>query len=253
MTGGAVVDRAGGVQSIMRAFMLLETIAAAGGVCSLSRLARDSGLPLSSIHRLVRTLVEIGYVRQESSREYALGPRLIRLGEASSNVIGIWAKPHLARLADELGESANLAMLDGTEIVYIGQAQSTRSVRMFTEVGRRALPHYTAVGKAIMAELDEEEVRRILSRNGMPRRTATTITDPDAFVAQLAVIRERKYAVDEGENEEGVRCVAAAVPSDSSRLAISVSGPAGRMTEGLLKEAVPLLKEACAAFAKDLI
>lgn len=247
-----MVERASGVQSLIRAFKLLETIAAAGGVCGLSRLARESGLPLSSIHRLVRTLVELGYVRQESSREYALGPRLIRLGEASSNLIAIWAKPHLARLADELGESANLAMLDGTEIVYVGQAQSTRSVRMFTEVGRRVLPHYTAVGKVIMAEMDEGEVRRILSLNGMPRRTAATLTDPDSFVAQLAVIRDRKYAVDEGENEEGVRCVATAVPVDTSRMAISVSGPAGRMTEKLLKKAVPLLNDVCAAFAKDL-
>ena len=236
----------------MRAFMLLETIAAAGGVCSLSRLARDSGLPLSSIHRLVRTLVEIGYVRQESSREYALGPRLIRLGEASSNVIGIWAKPHLARLADELGESANLAMLDGDEVVYIGQAQSTRSVRMFTEVGRRVLPHSTAVGKAMMAEMGEDEVRAILSRTGMPRSTETTITDPDTFVTQLAEIREQHYAVDEGEYEEGVRCFAAAVPTDASRLAVSVSGPAGRVSEELLTRAVPLLLDACRAIAKEL-
>lgn len=247
-----MAERSGGVQSINRAFGLLETLAAEGGVCTLSVLARKSGLPLSSIHRLVRTLVELGYVRQESSREYALGPRLIRLGEASSSVIAIWAKPHLARLAGELRESANLAMLDGTEIVYIGQAQSTRSVRMFTEVGRRVLPHCTAVGKAIMAGMDEDEVRRILARTGMPRSTATTIIDPDAFIAQLAEIRDRTYAVDEGENEEGVRCVAAVVPSDASRLAISVSGPAGRMTEELLKEAIPLLKDACTAFAKDL-
>lgn len=247
-----MVERSGGVQSINRAFKLLETIAAAGGVCSLSRLAHESGLPLSSIHRLVRTLVELGYVRQESSREYALGPRLIRLGEASSNVIGIWAKPHLARLADELGESANLGMLDGTEIVYIGQAPSKRSMRMFTEVGRRVLLHDTALGKAIMAEMDEEEARRLLSRAGMPRSTATTITDPDTLVAQLAEIRDRKYAVDEGESEEGVRCVATAVPTDTSRLAISVTGPAGRMTEELLKQAVPLLQDACKALAKDL-
>lgn len=247
-----MVDRSGGVQSINRAFGLLETIAAAGGVCSLSGLARESGLPLSSIHRLVRTLVDLGYVRQESTRQYALGPRLIRLAEASSNVIAIWAKPHLARLAVDLGESANLAMLDATEIVYIGQAQSRRSVRMFTEVGRRVLPHCTAVGKAIMAEMAEEEVRRILSRTGMPRSTASTITEPDTLVAQLAEIRDRKYAVDEGENEEGVRCVAAAVPIDTWRLAISVSGPAGRMTDEALKDAVPLLKDACAALAKDL-
>jgi IclR family transcriptional regulator, acetate operon repressor len=250
--GWSMAERRGGVQSIGRAFEILESIAGAGGVSSLSDLARESGLPLSSIHRLVRTLVELGYVRQESSRRYALGPRLIRLGEASSKVIGIRAKPYLAHLADELGESANLAMLDGDEVVYIGQAQSTRSVRMFTEVGGRVLPHSTAVGKAIMAQMSEDEVRAILSRTGMPRSTETTITDPDMFVTQLAEIREQHYAVDEGENEEGVRCFAAAVPTDASRMAVSVSGPAGRVSEELLIRAVPLLLDACRAIAKEL-
>ncbi len=247
-----MADRSGSVQSVGRAFAILEAIAAAGGVCSLSDLARESGLPLSSIHRLVRTLVDLGYVRQESSRQYALGPRLILLGDASSKVMGIWAKPRLAHLADELGESANLAMLDGDEIVYIGQAQSTRSVRMFTEVGRRVLPHWTAVGKAILAQMSDDDVRSILARTGMPRSTATTITDPDLFIAHLHEIRVRMYAVDEGENEEGVRCVASAVPSDTGRLAISVSGPAGRMSHDLLQRAVPLLHDACNAIAKEL-
>ena len=114
------------------------------------------------------------------------------------------------------------------------------------------LPHWTAVGKAIMAQMGEEEVRSILSRTGMPRSTATTITDPDLFVARLEETQARTYAVDEGENEEGVRCFATAVPSDTSRLAISVSGRAGRMTASLLERAVPLLHDACRAIAKEL-
>ena len=247
-----MADGAGNVQSIARAFVLLESLAEAGGVCSLSDLAARSGLPLSSIHRLVRTLVDLGYVRQEPSRRYALAPRIIRLGEASANVIGIWAKPHLTRLAEDLGESANLAMLDGAEIVYVEQAQSTRSVRMFTEVGRRVPPHSTAVGKAIMADMSEAEVRSILARSGMPRSTSTTITDPDVFIARLAQVRELGYAVDEGEREEGVRCVAAAVPSDTSRLAISMSGPEGRMSDEVLERAVPLVKAACSGLAERL-
>lgn len=247
-----MAERQGTVQSIGRAFAVLESIADAGGVCSLSELARESGLPLSSIHRVVRTLVDLGYVRQESSRQYALAPRLIRLGEASSSVIGIWAKPLLAGLAEELGESANLAMLDGAEIVYVEQAQSTRSVRMFTEVGRRVPPHSTAVGKAIMAHMPEAEVRSILVRTGMPRSTATTITDPDVFIDQLTRARELGYALDEGEREEGVRCIASAVPTDTSRLAISVSGPEGRMSNDLLDRAVPLLLDACSELAKRL-
>lgn len=245
-------SRAGGVQSIERAFGLLETMADHDGMMGLSQLAAESGLPLPTIHRLVRTLVDLGYLRQEPSRQYGLGPRLIRLGESSSHMLSVWARPHLARLAEELGESSNLAMLDGDEIVYIAQVQSRRSMRMFTEVGRRVLPHCTAVGKAIMSEIPPAEVREILKRTGMPRHTDTTITDPQKFARQLAVAAEHGYALDDGEQETGVRCVAVAVPDAPARLAISVSGPAGRMTDELVDRAVPLLTRAGKALSADL-
>jgi IclR family acetate operon transcriptional repressor len=197
-------------------------------------------------------LVDLGYLRQEASRQYVLGPRLIRLGEASSHMLSVWARPHLSRLVDELGESANLAMLDGDEIVYVAQAQSRQSMRMFTEVGRRVLPHCTAVGKAIMAGMPADDVREILKRTGMPHHTDTTITDPEVFAKELAVAAERGYAVDEGEQEAGVRCVAVVVPDAPTRLAISVSGPAGRMTDALVERAVPLLVEAGRGLSADL-
>jgi IclR family acetate operon transcriptional repressor len=244
--------RAGGVQSIERAFGLLETMADHGGVMGLSNLAAASGLPLPTIHRLVRTLVDLGYLRQEPSRQYVLGPRLIRLGESSSKTLSIWARPHLERLVDELGESANLAMLDGDQIVYVAQAQSHRSMRMFTEVGRRVLPHCTAVGKAIMADMPAEQVREILQRTGMPRHTDTTITDPDDFAKALVWAEEHGYAMDDGEQETGVRCVAVAVPDVPTRLAMSVSGPATRMSEELVARAVPLLTAAGEALSRDL-
>lgn len=244
--------RSGSVQSIGRAFGLLETMADAGGMMGLSQLATASGLPLPTIHRLVRTLVDLGYVRQEPSRQYVLGPKLIRLGESSSDMLSVWARPHLARLVDELGESANMAMLDGDQIVYLAQVPSRHSMRMFTEVGRRVLPHCTAVGKAIFSQLREAEVRELLQRTGMPKHTENTITDPDAFMAQVRTTQEQGYAIDEGEQEVGVRCVAVPVPDVPSRLAMSISGPAGRMTEELVERAVPLLTQAGKAFSEDL-
>src|SRR6201990_359551 len=177
--------RTGSVQSIGRAFSLLELRADAGGSLGLSQLANQSGLPLPTIHRLLRTLVDLGYIRQESSRQYVLGPRLIRLGESSSRMLSVFARPHLARLVDELGESANMAMLDGDQIVYLAQVPSRHSMRMFTEVGRRVLPHCTAVGKAILAGYPETAVRELLSRTGMPKHTDNTITTADAFTTQL--------------------------------------------------------------------
>lgn len=253
--GGAATatkGRAGGVQSIERAFGLLETMADAGGMMGLSQLATASGLPLPTIHRLVRTLVDLGYLRQEPNRQYVLGPKLIRLGESSSHMLSTWARPHLARLVDELGESSNLAMLDGDQIVYVAQAQSRQSMRMFTEVGRRVSPHCTAVGKAILAGMAPEQVRDILKRTDMVRHTDTTITEPDAYLEQLEWVGEHGYALDEGEQEEGVRCVAVTVPGFGSRLAISVSGPTGRMSDELIGRAVPLLTEAGKQLAADL-
>jgi IclR family transcriptional regulator, acetate operon repressor len=237
--GRAGAGAAGGVQSIERAFDLLEMLADAGGALGLSELSTVSGLPLPTVHRLMRTLVNRGYVRQEASRRYALGSRLIRLGEISSQMLGTWLRPFLTQLVRTTGETANLAMLDGDEVVYIAQVPSPHSMRMFTEPGRR---HCTAVGKALLAELPPGEARALLERDGMPAYTPATITDPDLLIAHLEVIRKQGYAVDEGEQEIGVRCFAVAVPDAPGSLAISTSGPQTRMTDDAAARIVPALK-----------
>ncbi|MEO7069486.1 MAG: IclR family transcriptional regulator [Nostocoides sp.] len=243
----------GGVQSLERAFNILETLADAGGVTGLSQLATDADLPLPTIHRLVRTLVDLGYLRQEPSRQYSLGPRLIRLGEMTSQLLGTWARPHLAAVVDKLGESVNLAMLDGDEIVYIGQVQGSRnSMRMFTEVGRRTLPHSTAVGKVMLAQESDAAVRALLKRTGMPRHTDHTLTTPDAFLTAVDEARRTGYAIDDGEQELGVRCVAVPVLESPRRLALSASGPAPRMTKEFIAEAVPLLQDAAARISAEM-
>ena len=244
--------RARGVQSLERAFAVLEAMADAGGTVGLSRLAEQAGLPLPTIHRLVRTLVDLGYVRQEPSRRYALGPRLIRLGDTASRMLGTWARPYLQGLVEALGETANLAMLDGDDVVYVGQAPSRHAMRMFTEVGRRVSPHCTAVGKALLAERDPWDVRALLDRTGMPAHTPHTITDPGAFLDALEQVARQGYAVDEQEQELGVRCVAVVVPGAPSPIALSVSGPAPRVTGDLVERAVPRLRDAAARLSEDL-
>ena len=243
----------GGVQSLGRAFAILEAIADAGGATGLSQLSAELELPLTTIHRLVRTLVDLGYVRQEPSRQYSLGPRLMRLVDASTKRLGTLAHPHMAAVVAELGESANLAVLDGDEIVYVAQVQPSQNfMRMFTEVGRRVHPHATAVGKAILAALAEEDVRELLKRTGMPRYTANTLTSPKAILADLAKVRKQGYALDDGEQEVGVRCVAVSVPDAPRPLAISVSGPAARMTSELIEKAAPMLARAAVAIRDEL-
>lgn len=245
-------DRGSGVQSLDRAFALLEHMAAAGGDVALSELAVRSGLPLPTIHRIIRTLVTSGYVRQLPSRRYALGPRLIGLGDAASRMLGEWARPQLAMLVDQVGETANMAMLDGDDVVYVAQVPSKHSMRMFTEVGRRVPAHCTGVGKALLAQLPPLEAQALLARAGMPAQTPHTISDPEQLARELDRIRKQGYAVDDAEQELGVRCVAVAVPGGPSMTALSVSGPEARVTWSAVERIAPLLREAAESLAGHL-
>ncbi|GAA2513204.1 MULTISPECIES: IclR family transcriptional regulator [Kocuria] len=235
---------AGGVRSVERVFDLLSIITASGGESSLSELASRAELPLPTIHRLLRTLIPLGYVRQLPNRSYALGPGLIRLGNAAGLQLGTYAQPVLQGLVDELGESANMAMLDGQMVIYVGQAQSSHSMRMFTEVGRRAHMHDTGVGKAILAALPEQQVLSIVTSMGMPTPTVKSHGTVESLLADLEVIRERGYAVDDEEQEIGVRCFSMVLPNAPTPTAISVSGPTTRVDWGFGERAVPLLRDA---------
>jgi len=232
------------VQSVDRAFSLLEHLADGGGSMSLSELGSRSGLPMPTIHRLMRSLVSQGYVRQEPSRRYALGPRMIRLGESATRMLGSWAEPHLARLVDQFGETTNMAMLDGDTAVYVAQVPSPQSMRMFTEVGRTVMLHSTGVGKAILSMLDDAEVVSVLRRTGMPARTEHTLTDKDALLASLATVRGRGWATDDGEQELGVRCVAVPIQGLPFLAALSVSGPDSRVTVPQTEVIAPVMQQA---------
>jgi IclR family acetate operon transcriptional repressor len=245
----AEAARSGGVQSVERALQMLEVIADAGGQIAISELGAVTGMPVPTIHRILRTMVDRGYVRQLPNRRYALDSRLIPLGEVASGLLGKWARPVLAELVDALGETANLAMFDGDLVMYTCQVPSKHSMRMFTEVGRRVLPHCTGVGKALLSQLTDDEVRAVVGRTGLEPRTANTVTDVEDLLAQLHVIRERGYALDEGEQEVGVRCIAAPVYGVATVLAVSVSGPAPRMTPELVAQAVPMLDRASKVLA----
>ena len=245
-------SHAGGVQSVERVFGLLDVITASGGESSLSELAQRAELPLPTIHRLLRTLIPLGYVRQLPNRSYALGPGLIRLGYAAGLQLGTHAQPVLQGLVDELGESANMAVLDGRMVVYVGQAQSSQSMRMFTEVGRRAHLHDTGVGKAILATLPQEQVVSIVTSMGMPTPTAKSLGTVDELLADLELVRERGYAVDDEEQEIGVRCFSMALPDAPTPTAISVSGPTTRVDWDFGERAVPRLREAAARLSTQL-
>lgn len=239
-----------GVQSVGRAFHLLHLMSEAGGQMSISALAAASGLPLPTIHRIIRTLTESGYVRQDASRQYTLGPRLVGLGESASRMLAAGAQPDLRELAEVAGETANMALYDGDRAVYVAQVPSHHSMRMYTEVGRRVHLHATGVGKALLSQMSDSAVGKLMTSTGMPPLTDRTITDVNVLLQVLAEIRERGHTVDDGEHEVGVRCVAVPVPEAPTLTAISVSGPESRLTADVVDRVVPLLRETATAVAK---
>ena len=243
-----------GVQSVDRALDLLEALGAAERSLSLAEAAQRTSLTPPTAHRLLRTMQARGYVNQNASREYSPGPALIALGRRATPALAVLAQPVLAELEEISGETANLAVLDQDLIAYVAQVPSRHRMRMFTEVGRQVLPHASGVGKAILSTLPEAKVRAILQRTGMPGYTPSTITDELAFFAELRESRRRGFAIDDGEQEVGVRCIAVALPAHSSgaefgAAAVSISGPAARVTEAESARYVEALQNAAARLA----
>lgn len=234
-----------------RAFELLEALGAGGAPLSLAEVAQRAGLAAPTAHRLLRTMQTRGYVNQNAAREYSLGPGLIALGRRATPPLAILAAPVLAELEEISHETANLAVLEKDLISYIAQVPSRQQMRMFTEVGRQVLPHASGVGKAILSMLPEPNVRGILQRTGLPRYTESTITDEPTFFADLRESRRRGFAIDDGEKEVGVRCIAVAIPGSQPPAAVSISGPAARVTTAesgryveALQRAARILQEA---------
>lgn len=241
------------VQAVDRALDLLEALADLDGPVGVGEVAALTGLPQGTAHRLLRSLQIRGYVRHDASRKYSLGAAAFRLGDAAQRALSRSARPHLAELVALSGETANLAVLEGDDVVYVAQVPSPRTLRMFTEVGRHVPPHSTAVGKVLLAAMEPDRALALVRRRGLVPVTEHTITDAAAFAAELDRVRDLGFAADEQEQEVGVRCVAVPVGSGGDVVAaVSLSGPtarfAGADTEGL----VVAMRRVADAFAGEL-
>jgi DNA-binding IclR family transcriptional regulator len=243
------VDR-GRVQSLDRALDILEALAGAGRGIGIVDLSARVGLHASTVHRLLATLVMRGYARQSPrSQRYSLGTRVLQLGRSFHDRSDLRQEAHryLQQLTENSEETANLVMRDGDEVVYIDQVQSPHLVRMFAEIGRRVPLHSTAGGKAILAYWDASEVDRLVAESGLPGKTIYTITTREDLNRALADVRSAGFAIDDQEQEEGVRCVAGPVRDQTGEVvaALSLSGPITRMTKVRIAELGPLVVSVC--------
>ncbi|MGA2992356.1 MAG: IclR family transcriptional regulator [Candidatus Korobacteraceae bacterium] len=222
------------IQVLDRALAILDELGNLSGDASLAEIVGAVKVHKSTVHRLLMSLEKHRLVDRDSrTGRYRLGMRLFQLGTLAVAHINIrhLARPFLQNLMYNSDETVHLCVLDNGEMLYLDKVEPNRSVRMSSTIGRRNPAHCTAVGKAVLACLPESEVDAIIRQHGMRRFTPNTLTTPVDLKTELKLIRERGYAIDDEENEDGVRCVAAVVMDYAGRpaAAISVSSPSFRL------------------------
>lgn len=228
------------VQVLDRALAILQMLSAEGPDLSLGEISTKLELHKSTVHRLIMVLERHKFIERNSiNGRLRLGLKLFELGTRAISHLDLRerARPILDRLVLETGETVHLGILDDTEVLYLEKVEPARSVRMTSSVGRRNPAYCTAMGKAIMAYMPEEQVEAIVRKHGLKALTANTITSFLELKTDLAAIRSRGYSIDNEEIEEGVRCVGCVVRDFSGGpiAAISVSGPAFRLAREKVK------------------
>jgi IclR family transcriptional regulator, acetate operon repressor len=229
----ATAEPAGEVQSLDRAMALLDVLAGAEGL-SLSEIARQAELPTSTVHRLLTTLHRRRLVGNDpETGHWTVGVGLFRVGSAYLRIRKLpdIARPVIRRLLDEVGETVNVSMIDGRDIVCVAQAESHAAVRAFFRIGRRLPLHASAAGKAILGAASEPLRAQLLDGVDMERFTARTHATRKALLADVAASAARGWAIDDEEHTVGMCCVSAAVLNEEGEPAgaVSISGPAVRI------------------------
>ena len=218
------------VQAAERRFSVMETLAQTGPV-GLVELSGMLGLHKSTVHRLLLSLTCMGYVQQdEETSKYMLTFKLVELSEkilAKVDILTV-VHPYITRLANDCNETVHFVQRRGTEVFYLDKVAPC-----------------SGVGKSILAEMSEEEVRYIWNHSEIEKKTEHTIVTLDELLKELQIVKEKGYALDNEENELGVRCIAVCVPDHRGRPmnAFSISAPVGRMTDERINElAVQILR-----------
>lgn len=256
MTERLESEPANGVNALRRMGAILDCFSKVARTLTLGDIARRTGLPKPTVHRLLLTMREIGFVEQDRERDrYRLGLRLFQLGSTVVANLDLHreAQAHVERLARISGETVHLCIFDGQLAVFVDRKEMDAGpLAMITSI--EGAPAYcTGVGKAILAFQPEEVVERVAAL-GLRRFTENTITDREPLLAELAAIRARGWALDDGEHQHGLRCVAAPIRNAGGRVfaSISVSAPMMRIPDRRLPVLAEVVTDTAAQISRQL-
>lgn len=245
------------VKSVIKAFHIFEELIEKGSAMSLSSISKELKINISTVHRLINTLVKLGYVSQDEKGLYKVGFKAYNMADIIIKDFDIKkiVHPFLGEIVDTCNETCNFVALEKNEVVYLDQIESTNMVRMFAKEGSRGAAYCTGSGKALIANLNEKKLNEYIKKVDLEKYTQNTITDPKELIKELKTIKEQGYALDLEEKEIGVRCVAAPLFDRNNKLvgAISVSGPCTRITDNYLESClIPLVRDKAITISRKL-
>ncbi|MEA3242513.1 MAG: IclR family transcriptional regulator [Pseudomonadota bacterium] len=240
------------IQVIDRSAHLLDAIAVCENPVSLKILAADTGLHPSTAYRILAALGGVGLVERDSAGHYMLGRKILQLAGRVRRGVDIRqeALDSMQSLRDQLGETVNLTVREGDEVIYIERVTPQRMMRVEQVVGSRAPLHVTAVGKLMLGDLGETFMQAYAKRTGLPAYTRHTFNTLDALRQEVQRAVENGYALDNEEAEEGVGCIGVLIRDNSGAIAagLSVSAPIERRRD----EWIALVRQAGAAISARL-
>jgi len=246
----------GRLSSVSTAIRLMKAFSEEQCEIGISEMAKRLGVAKSTVHRLAVTLVAENLLEQNpDTGKYRLGIALFRLGSLVRRRMDVFneAKPLLRELREKVNETVHLAVLDGSDIMYVYNHESGQAIRMRSDIGVRKPAYCTAEGQAILAFEQQEIVDRIIG-GGLTARTPQTITDGEQLKKVLHDIRVRGCAIEDEESEVGMRCIAAPLRDDSGEVvaAIGVGGPVSRLSKKTVASFIPFVIETAGAISARL-
>lgn len=236
------------LKSVEKALQILGSFSIDAPELTASEIAERVNLPKVSVYRFLKVLMRNGFIAQNrETRRYRLGIKVFELGSLVLRNMELRkaAFPLIEDLSKKSGETVHLGILDEQQVVSIEGIESGHSLRISLPIGKRVYLHSTGIGKAILAFLKDEEIENIVREKGLPGFTKTTITNKERLKKEIELIRKMGYAVDNEENEQGIRCVAAPILDNAGNViaSISISGPTIRITDDRMDQFSKLVME----------